>query len=407
MLSGKKIALYVTGGIAVYKVCDLTRKLIKAGAEVKVAMTESATKFVAPLTFQVLSKNDVYLDTFDEKISSEVAHIHLADWADLAIVAPATANSIAKLANGLADDFVSTALLATTAPVYIVPAMNQHMLENPATVRNLKTVALDGRRIIEPATGFLAEGYEGRGRLPEPEDIVKEIQLDLLKREKNLPMSGKKVIITAGGTKERIDPVRFITNDSSGKMGYRLAEVARDLGASVVLISASQLQPIPAGVTFVAVESSGEMEQAVLAEFDLADMVIMAAAVSDYKPAEIVKEKIKKSDPKMTIELLKTTDILFELGQLKKQQFLVGFAAETTDVAKYALGKLEKKNADIIVANDVSNPNAGFNKETNEVTMYSKLSDPISLSVRSKKEIAAGILAVAMEQMKQKNKETN
>ncbi|MGX7418485.1 bifunctional phosphopantothenoylcysteine decarboxylase/phosphopantothenate--cysteine ligase CoaBC [Carnobacterium gallinarum] len=403
MLAGKKVALYVTGGIAVYKVCDLTRKLIKAGAEVKVAMTESATQFVAPLTFQVLSKNDVYLDTFDEKISSEVAHIHLADWSDLAIIAPATANSIAKLANGIADDFVSTALLATTAPIYIVPAMNQHMLENPATVRNLKTIALDGRRVIEPATGFLAEGYEGRGRLPEPADIITEIELDLTQRQADLPLKGRKMIVTAGGTKERIDPVRFITNDSSGKMGYSLAIAARDLGAEVYLISASQLLPNPVGITVIPVETSSEMETAILTEFDTTDIVIMAAAVSDYKPANEVKEKIKKSDAKMTIELLKTTDILAELGQKKKQQFLVGFAAETTNIATYAMGKLEKKKADMIVANDVSQPHAGFNKDTNEVTIYSKLAEPIALSVRSKAEIAKGILAVVLEQLNRKN----
>lgn len=399
MLKGKKIALYVTGGIAIYKVCDLVRKLIKSGAEVKVAMTESATKFVTPLTFQVLSKNDVYLDTFDEKVSQEVAHIHLADWSDMAVIAPATANSIAKLANGIADDFVSTALLATTAPIYVVPAMNQHMLENPATVRNLKTITADGRYIIEPATGFLAEGYEGRGRMPEPADILNEIELSLLKQQKNLPLSGKKIVVTAGGTNERIDPVRFITNDSSGKMGYSLAIAARDLGAEVHLISATTLIEAPKGVRVVNVQTAADMEKAVLAEFDAADIVIMAAAVSDYKPAIEIKEKIKKDEDKLILNLTKTTDILAELGQKKTHQFLIGFAAETNNVEEYALGKLKKKKANLIVANDVSKPDAGFNKETNAVTIYSEVSEPIEISVRSKLEIAKEILNVALSQI--------
>lgn len=399
MLEGKKIALYVSGGIAIYKVCDLVRKLIKSGAEVKVAMTESATQFVTPLTFQVLSKNDVYLDTFDEKVSQEVAHIHLADWSDIAIIAPATANTIAKLANGIADDFVSTALLATTAPIYVVPAMNQHMLENPATVRNLNTIAEDGRYIIEPATGFLAEGYEGRGRLPEPIDILNEIELSLINQQKDLPLSGKKIVVTAGGTKERIDPVRFITNDSSGKMGYSLATAARDMGAEVHLISATTLLEVPNGVHLKNVQTAFEMEQAVLAEFDTADVVIMAAAVSDYKPAVEIKEKIKKNEDKLVLNLTKTTDILAELGRKKTHQFLIGFAAETNNVEAYARGKLKKKKADMIVANDVSKPDAGFNKETNEVTIYSEKADAIEISVRSKVEIAKEILKVALKQM--------
>ena len=317
----------------------------------------------------------------------------------MAVIAPATANSIAKLANGIADDFVSTALLATTAPVYVVPAMNQHMLENPATVRNLKTITADGRYIIEPATGFLAEGYEGRGRMPEPADILNEIELSLLKQQKNLPLSGKKIVVTAGGTKERIDPVRFITNDSSGKMGYSLAIAARDLGAEVHLISATTLIEAPKGVRVVNVQTAADMEKAVLTEFDAADIVIMAAAVSDYKPAIEIKEKIKKDEDKLILNLTKTTDILAELGQKKTHQFLIGFAAETNNVEEYALGKLKKKKANLIVANDVSKPDAGFNKETNAVTIYSEVSEPIEISVRSKLEIAKEILNVALSQI--------
>ena len=391
MLKGKKIALYVTGGIAIYKVCDLVRKLIKSGAEVKVAMTASATKFVTPLTFQVLSKNDVYLDTFDEKVSQEVAHIHLADWSDMAVIAPATANSIAKLANGIADDFVSTALLATTAPVYVVPAMNQHMLENPATVRNLKTITADGRYIIEPATGFLAEGYEGRGRMPEPADILNEIELSLLKQRKNLPLSGKKIVVTAGGTKERIDPVRFITNDSSGKMGYSLAIAARDLGAEVHLISATTLIEAPKGVRVVNVQTAADMEKAVLAEFDAADIVIMAAAVSDFRVLHKAEQKIKKMES-MTIELVKNPDILQGLGSKKSHQILVGFAAETEHVIKYGQDKVAKKNLDMLVANDVSKSNAGFNVDTNEGYFLYPDKEPKEMPNMKKSDLARHIL---------------
>ncbi|WP_313468475.1 bifunctional phosphopantothenoylcysteine decarboxylase/phosphopantothenate--cysteine ligase CoaBC, partial [Carnobacterium sp.] len=240
MLKNKNVVMYVSGGIAVYKAADLVRQFIKQGANVKVAMTASAQEFVTPLTFQILSKHHVYTDTFDERESDKVSHIHLADWADIAVVAPATANIIAKIANGIADDFVTTALLATTAPVFVVPAMNSHMLENPATVRNLKILAADGRFVMEPATGFLAEGYEGKGRFPEPIDIIETVKNFLITQQPDLPLKNKHVVITAGGTKERIDPVRYITNDSSGKMGYSLANAARDLGAEVILVSATQ-----------------------------------------------------------------------------------------------------------------------------------------------------------------------
>ena len=252
---------------------------------------------------------------------------------------------------------------------------------------------------MEPASGFLAEGYEGRGRMPEPADILNEIELSLLKQQKNLPLSGKKIVVTAGGTKERIDPVRFITNDSSGKMGYSLAIAARDLGAEVHLISATTLIEAPKGVRVVNVQTAADMEKAVLAEFDAADIVIMAAAVSDYKPAIEIKEKIKKDEDKLILNLTKTTDILAELGQKKTHQFLIGFAAETNNVEEYALGKLKKKKANLIVANDVSKPDAGFNKETNAVTIYSEVSEPIEISVRSKLEIAKEILNVALSQI--------
>ncbi|MER2109805.1 MAG: bifunctional phosphopantothenoylcysteine decarboxylase/phosphopantothenate--cysteine ligase CoaBC [Desemzia incerta] len=399
MLKGKKIAVYITGGIAAYKAADLVRRLIKQGAEVRVAMTKAATEFITPYTLQILSKNEVFTNVFEDKDPAEVSHIHLADWSELAVVAPATANVMAKMVHGIADDFVTTTLLATTAPVFIVPAMNTHMLENPATVRNWERLEQDGHFVMEPDTGFLAEGYEGRGRFPEPEAIVEAIQEYLIQQQTDLPLSGKKVVVTAGGTKERIDPVRYITNDSSGKMGYQLAMAARDKGAKVVLISASTQLRHPFGMEVIAVESAQQMSDAVFAEFESADVVIMAAAVSDYTPETQATQKIKKKENQMVISLAKTQDILATMGQQKKHQFLVGFAAETHDVAEYAMGKLEKKNADMIVANDVSKPHAGFNKETNEVTLFSKDTPPIELSVRSKRDIADSIIQEVIQKL--------
>lgn len=399
MLKGKKIAIYITGGIAAYKAADLVRRLIKQGAEVRVAMTKAATEFITPYTLQILSKNEVFTNVFEDKDPAEVSHIHLADWSELAVVAPATANVMAKMAHGIADDFVTTTLLATTAPVFIVPAMNTHMLENPATVRNWERLEQDGHFVMEPDTGFLAEGYEGRGRFPEPEAIVEAIQEYLIRQQTDLPLRGKKVVVTAGGTKERIDPVRYITNDSSGKMGYQLAIAARDKGAKVVLISASTQLKHPFGMEVVAVESAQQMSDAVFKEFESADIVIMAAAVSDYTPETQATQKIKKKENQMVISLAKTQDILATMGQQKSHQFLVGFAAETHDVAEYAMGKLEKKNADMIVANDVSKPHAGFNKETNEVTLFSKDTPPIELSVRSKRDIADSIIQEVIQKL--------
>jgi len=399
VLKGKKIAVYITGGIAAYKAADLVRRLIKQGAEVRVAMTKAATEFITPYTLQILSKNEVFTNVFEDKDPAEVSHIHLADWSELAVVAPATANVMAKMAHGIADDFVTTTLLATTAPVFIVPAMNTHMLENPATVRNWERLEQDGHFVMEPDTGFLAEGYEGRGRFPEPEAIVEAIQEYLIRQQTDLPLRGKKVVVTAGGTKERIDPVRYITNDSSGKMGYQLAMAARDKGAKVVLISASTQLKHPFGMEVVAVESAQQMSDAVFKEFESADIVIMAAAVSDYTPETQATQKIKKKENQMVISLAKTQDILATMGQQKSHQFLVGFAAETHDVAEYAMGKLEKKNADMIVANDVSKPHAGFNKETNEVTLFSKDTPPIELSVRSKRDIADSIIQEVIQKL--------
>lgn len=399
MLENKHVTVFVTGGIAVYKAVDLVRKFIKAGAIVRVAMTESATQFVQPLTFQVLSRNEVYTNTFDEKEPENVSHIHLADWTELAVVVPATANIIGKMANGIADDMVSTTLMATTAPRLIVPAMNSNMFANPATQLNLERLENFGYTIMEPDTGFLAEGYEGKGRLPEPEKIVEKAHLLLLEKAADLPLKGKKVIISAGGTIERIDPVRYITNDSSGKMGHRLAEQARDLGADVILVTASKLE-YPFGMAVKPVNSARDMQAAIMSDFEDADIIIMAAAVSDYRPKNQADKKMKKASREIQILLEENPDILATMGQQKTKQFLIGFAAETNDVEKYATDKLKRKNVNMIVANDVSKAHAGFNKDTNEVIICQPDKEAIHIETDTKENIAKKILLEAMNSMK-------
>lgn len=398
MLKGKKVTVFVTGGIAAYKSADLVRKFIKAGADVRVAMTKSAIEFITPLTLQILSKHDVMVDTFDEKHPEVVSHINLADWTELAVIAPATANTIAKMANGIADDAVSTVLLAVTAPRLIVPAMNQHMLENPATQANLRKLESFGYQIMEPDTGFLAEGYEGKGRMPEPQAIVEAAHLLLVDRSTDLPLIGKNVIVSAGGTREKIDPVRYLTNESSGKMGHRIAEAARDLGADVTLVTASSLEH-PFGVRVKAVSSAREMQTAMMADFDTADIVVMAAAVSDYRPKNQADHKIKKTSGDLQILLEENPDILATMGQEKNKQFLIGFAAETDRVEEYAKGKLKRKNADMIVANDVSKEHAGFNKDTNEVIIFQVDKEAIHIETKTKAAIATDILLEAIKTM--------
>lgn len=394
MLANKKILLCVSGGIAVYKAVALVSKLSQAGAEVKVIMTESATKFVQPLSFQVMSRNDVYLDTFDEKDSKVIAHIDLADWADLVIVAPATANVIGKLAHGIGDDMVTTTLLATTAKVWIAPAMNVHMYDNPAVKRNIETLAQDGVEFIEPSEGFLACGYVGKGRLEEPEKIVALVQSYFM--PKDLPLKGKTVVITAGPTRERIDPVRFLTNFSSGKMGYSLAEAAVKLGAQTILVSGPVSLPVPNGVIVEQVESAEEMLQAVLRHYNQADIVIKTAAVADYRPKTIHAQKMKKQVGDSSLDLERTTDILMTLGQLKTHQMLIGFAAETNDVETYAKEKLVKKNADYIVANDVTQSDSGFGTDTNTVVLIGRNDYEMHFDNMPKKELAIQLFNTIM-----------
>lgn len=394
MLNQKKVAVYVTGGIAAYKALLFVRLLIKEGAQVKVAMTQSACQFVSPLTFQVLTKEKVMVDTFDENDSSVVQHIHFADWTELAIVIPATANTIAKIAHGIADNFVTSALLATTVTKIIVPAMNEHMWENPVTVRNCTQLKKDGVHFIEPAVGFLAEGYSGKGRLPEPEEVLRQIkELNLFDNEEKT-LLGKKVLITAGGTKERIDPVRYISNDSSGKMGYALAEDAVKKGAEVVLISATTVLPVPNGVKIEYVESAREMQEKVFEYFSETDIAVMVAAVSDYRVKEPATQKMKKTDDEneITLTLVKNPDSLKQLGNLKKEgQTVIGFAAETHQVIEFAKQKLVKKNADFIIANDVSDQTIGFGSDMHQVTILSKNGDEILLPKVSKHLLAKEI----------------
>ena len=390
MLKGKNILLCVTGGIAVYKAAALTSKLTQAGASVKIIMSNGAQKFVTPLTFQALSRNDVYTDTFDEKHPESIAHIDLADWADLVLVAPATANIIGKLANGIADDMISTTLLAATAPVWIAPAMNVHMYDHPAVKRNIERLQSYGYQFVEPNEGYLACGYVGKGRMEEPENIVKLIS-SYWEKEKNQPLKGKKIVITAGPTREILDPVRFFSNRSSGKMGYALAEEAHQLGADVTLISGPVSLNPPIGVNVKYIENAEEMYDAVLEEFPSADIVIKSAAVADYRPKQVSNEKMKKQDGDLIIQMERTKDILKTLGERKDHQFLVGFAAETSNLDEYAMSKLKRKNADMIIANNVNEKGAGFEEETNIVTIYKKDGSNKRLGLMSKKELAKEI----------------
>ena len=390
MLENVKIGVFVMGGIAAYKVPELVRQLIKKGAQVQVAMTQSAQEFVTPLTLQVLTKRPVLTHTFDEREPSQVQHVAMADWCDLALVVPATANGLAKMVHGLADDVVTTTLLAVTAPVLVVPAMNVHMYENPATQRNLAQLRADGLTIMEPDTGFLAEGYEGKGRLPELHRIV--AQVERLYARTHLPQSlaGKQVIVSAGGTRERIDPVRYISNDSSGKMGYAMAQAADWLGATVTLVSTTQSLLPPEGVQVQEVASAQELAQAMTAHYDQMDYVVMAAAVSDYRVKHPHDQKIKKvaGQTDWQLDLVQNPDILAQLGQTKRQQVLSGFAAETQNLLEHARAKLSKKGADWLIANDVSNPAIGFNSDKNQVYVLGAQGQEVLLPQQSKTSLA-------------------
>lgn len=386
MVNQKNILLCVSGGIAVYKACALTSKLTQKGANVKVIMTESASKFVSPLTFQALSRNPVYTDTFDEKDSEKIAHIDLADWADLILVAPATANIIGKIANGIADDMLTTTLLASHSPIYVAPAMNVHMYQHPAVMENMRRLEEWGYHFIEPGAGYLACGYVGKGRLEEPESIIKVLEEH---QSNNLLLSGKRVLVSAGPTREKIDPVRFFTNRSTGKMGFAIAHVAAEMGAEVTLVTGPTEQKVKNNrITRVDIETAEEMYQRMHEFFSESDIVIKAAAVADYRPKTVYSQKMKKQPGEWNMEMERTKDILKSLGERKTNQFLVGFAAETNTPLEYGLNKLEKKNLDAIVINNVAEEGAGFGADTNIVTYVNRFQEKEELSIASKTEIA-------------------
>lgn len=389
-LAGKKVVLGVSGGIAAYKAVELLRLLVKEGAEVTVVMTENAKQFVTPLTFEALSGHPVYHEIFGGEASASMAHIRSAENADLMIIAPATANSIGKMAHGLADDPLSTLFAAFAGPVLVAPAMNDKMWDNPAVRENIRTLRKRGVSIIDPEAGELACGVVGLGRLAEPERLLAAVRKGLLRKS---DLSGLRILITAGPTREPLDPVRFITNRSSGKMGYAIARQACSRGAEVTLISGpTHLEP-PFGVTLLDCQQSGEMASLVLDHLPECDVLIMAAAVGDFAPESVQKEKIKKKDAKgYTLHLRPTQDILLEVAKKKSGQFIVGFAAESENLVQSATEKLQRKQLDLIVANDISAPGIGFQSDNNQVTLIDRDAKVESLPHLSKTEIAELLL---------------
>ena len=394
-LTGREIVLGVTGGIAAYKSAEIVSRLHHLGANVHVIMTKNATEFVSPLTFQTLSANQVVTDTFAAPEYWNVEHVALAKLAEVFVIAPATANILAKMANGIADDMLSTTVLATKAPILTAPAMNTGMWTAEATEQNVKTLKERGVLMIGPESGILACGDEGAGRMSEPEAIVEEI-CRILRRKQDF--AGKKMLVTAGATRERLDPVRFITNDSSGKMGFAIAEAARDRGAEVTVIRGSVTAEIPAGIRMIPVESAQDLYDAMMKEAPGQDIIIQAAAVSDYRPAEQKDKKIKKvNGGNLMLELTENPDVAKAIGEKKKPgQILVGFAAETDNVEKNAQSKLKKKNLDMIVANDVTKPGAGFNVDTNIAALITA-DGIVEQPLQTKRQLAEKILDKILE----------
>lgn len=396
MLKGKTIVLGVTGGIACFKAAALASMLVKQHATVQVIMTENATKFVTPLTFEQLTGRKALTDTFDRNFQHSVEHIAVADRADLVLIAPATANIIAKLAHGLADDMLTTTVLACDCPKAIAPAMNTKMYENPVTQDNLATLRRYGWEVAEPASGHLACGTEGKGRLPEPEELL-ELCLHAIAREKDL--CGKRVLVTAGPTREALDPVRYLTNRSSGRMGYAIAKAAARRGAEVTLVSGPTALPRPGYMEIVDVESAREMFDAVTSRAPEMDIIIKAAAVADYRPADVAEDKIKKKDGDLSIPLERTRDILGTLGQRKREgQFLCGFSMETRDLIENSRKKLTKKNLDMVAANNVKVAGAGFGVETNVLTLITAEGEK-ELPLMSKDAAADALLDAILERM--------
>lgn len=388
-LKDRRIILGVTGSIAIHKSIDLASQLVKHCASVHVVMTENATRLVQPLQFQVISRNPVLLDLFNAGSDWKPTHVDLADRADLLAIVPATANAIGKMANGIADDVLSTVAISVHCPVLIAPAMEEHMYQNPFVQANIHKLRQHGVEFVEPVSGDLASGREGIGRLNAIEVILERI-IQVLSATKDL--ANKKIVVTAGPTREFLDPVRFISNRSSGKMGFAVAEAAYRRGADVILISGPTAAQPPSGIDCHCVESALETRQAILEVFDQADIVIMTAAVADYRAETISPDKIKKKTDRLTIELVKNPDIAQELGKRKAHQILVGFAAETSDLLNHARQKLVDKNLDLIVANDILAKGAGFEGDTNVVTLLNRDGTQEQLPLLSKREIADIIL---------------
>jgi phosphopantothenoylcysteine decarboxylase/phosphopantothenate--cysteine ligase len=380
----KTVVLGVTGGIACYKAVELVRSLVKAGHRVQVIMSRGAMEFVTALTFQTLSGHPVATEIFNLTQESEIGHINLADSADLLVIAPATANIIGKIANGIADDLLTTVIMATQAPVLIAPAMNIHMYENPILQENLRKLGRVGYHILEPAEGFLACGYEGKGRLPDPEKIADEVERLLGKKD----LVGERLLITAGPNREPLDPVRYLSNRSSGKMGYALARAAARRGAEVVLVSGPTALDCPAGVRLIPVVTAADMRDAVVKEFVTATAVVMAAAVADYRPLMTADRKIKRGKGPIELRLEPNPDIVKELGQNKDGKVLIGFAAETENLTANAAKKLREKNLDMIVANNVAEAGSGFDGDTNVATILDRTGASQSLPLMRKDELA-------------------
>lgn len=396
MSKQKTVVIGVTGGVAVYKALDVISRLRKMNIEVHVIMTKAATEFVTPLSFQSLSQNMVITDMFAEPKAWEIQHISLAKKADLMVVVPATANIIGKVANGIADDMLSTTIMATKAPVIFAPAMNTNMYNNPIVKENILKLKNYGYKFIAPDSGRLACGDIGDGKLADTELIANTIASELYEPK---DLVGKKILITAGPTISPIDPVRFITNYSTGKMGYAIAEEARDRGAEVILVSGPSNLKSPFGVTTIKVKTNEEMLNIVKEHYDSCDIIIKSAAVADYKIKHYSKEKIKKGDRNLVLEFVRDNDILKILGEVKKNQVLVGFAAESSEVLKNAHGKLQKKNLDYIVANDITDKDAGFGKDSNKVTIINKKGDFINLETMSKKAVGRELFNIILKDL--------
>lgn len=394
MSKEKCVVMGVTGGIAVYKALDIISALRKKNVDVRVIMTKHAMEFVNPITFQAISQNIVTTDMFEEPKAWEIQHISLAKRADVFLVAPATANIIGKVANGIADDMLSTTIMATKAKVIFAPAMNTNMYENPIVQENIKKLKNLGYEFIEPSSGRLACGDEGKGKLAPVQNIV-DITMSNLYDKKDLV--GKKVLVTAGPTRAEIDPVRFISNHSTGKMGYAIAEEARNRGADVTLISGPTNEEPPIGVNIIKVTTNSEMRDKVLSLYDNSDIVIKSAAVADYKPKEYSNQKIKKGEGSLVIELVRDNDILKELGDKKKNQILVGFAAESQNVVENAKKKIEKKNLDYIVANDITSKDTGFASSDNKVIIITKEGEEFALEKMSKRKVARNLFDIILE----------